>query len=52
MSPITYKFVVYAPAERADTLAIFLLHPYMYSVTMPATKILFHTVAQYYLVVL
>jgi hypothetical protein len=26
------KVVVYAPAERADTLPLFLLYPYMYSV--------------------
>jgi hypothetical protein len=26
------KVVVYAPAERADTLPLFLLDPYMYSV--------------------
>ncbi len=29
---ITYKVAVYAPAERADTLPLFLLYPYMYSV--------------------
>jgi hypothetical protein len=28
----TYKVVVYTPAERADTLPLFLLYPYMYSV--------------------
>jgi hypothetical protein len=32
LSTITYKVVVYAPAERADTLTLFLLHPCMYSV--------------------
>ncbi len=32
ISTITYKVVVYAPAERADTLHLFLLYPYMYSV--------------------
>jgi hypothetical protein len=31
-STITDKVVVYAPAERADTLSLFLLYPYMYSV--------------------
>ncbi len=33
-SPITYKVVeyVYAPAERAETLPLFLLYAYMYSV--------------------
>jgi hypothetical protein len=29
---ITYKVVVYAPAERAAILPLFLLYPYMYSV--------------------
>ncbi len=29
---ITYKVMVYAPTERADTLPLFLLYPYMYSV--------------------
>ncbi len=28
----TRKVVVYAPAERANTLALFFLYPYMYSV--------------------
>jgi hypothetical protein len=32
ISTITYKVVVYAPAERADTLHLFLLYPYMFSV--------------------
>ncbi len=32
ISTISYKVVVYAPAESADTLPIFLLYPYMYSV--------------------
>jgi hypothetical protein len=32
VSTITSKAVVYAPADRADTLPIFLLYPYMYSV--------------------
>jgi hypothetical protein len=31
LSTITSKVVVYAPAERADTLPLFLLYPYMYS---------------------
>ncbi len=30
--PSTYKVVVYASAERADTLPLFLLYPYMYYV--------------------
>jgi hypothetical protein len=32
LSTITYKVVMYAPAERADTLSLFLLYPYMCSV--------------------
>ncbi len=35
ISSITYKVVMYAPAERADTLPPFLLYPKMYSVVMP-----------------
>ncbi len=31
LSTITYKVVVYAPAEMADTLHLFLLYPYRYS---------------------
>jgi hypothetical protein len=34
ISTIMYKVVVNAPAERADTLPIFLLYPYMNSVVM------------------
>jgi hypothetical protein len=34
ISAITYKVVMYAPAERADTLPLFLLYPYMYSVAV------------------
>jgi hypothetical protein len=30
LSTITSKVVVYAPAERARTLRLFLLYPYMY----------------------
>jgi hypothetical protein len=37
ISTITYKFVVYAPAERADTLPLFLRFPYMYSVVQRYT---------------
>ncbi len=33
INTFTYKVVVYAPAERADTLPHFLLYPYMYSVS-------------------
>jgi hypothetical protein len=32
ISTITYKVVVYAPAERADKLPLFLLYPFMSSV--------------------
>ncbi len=32
LSTIISQVVVYAPAERADTLSLFLLYPYMYSV--------------------
>jgi hypothetical protein len=34
LSTITYKVVVYAPAERADTLPLFIFYPYMYSVVL------------------
>jgi hypothetical protein len=34
LSTITYKVVVYGPAERADTLPLFLFYPYMYSVVL------------------
>jgi hypothetical protein len=36
IATITYRVVVYAPAERAGTLPIFLLYPYMYSVVAAA----------------
>jgi hypothetical protein len=29
-----YKFAVYAPAERADTVLLFHLYPFMYSVDL------------------
>ncbi len=32
VSTIMSKVVVYAPAQRAETLPLFLLYPYMYSV--------------------
>ncbi len=36
ISTITYKVVVYAPAEMADILTpLFLLYPYMYTVVIP-----------------
>jgi hypothetical protein len=35
LSTITYKVVVYAPAERAGILPQFLLYPYMYSTPAP-----------------
>ncbi len=31
--------IVYAPAERADTLPLFLLYPYIYSVIATTTRI-------------
>jgi hypothetical protein len=31
LSTIMSKVVVYSPAERADTLSLFLLYPYTYS---------------------
>jgi hypothetical protein len=34
---ITSKVVVYAPAEMADTLPLFLLYTYVYSVDQPAS---------------
>jgi hypothetical protein len=34
---ITYKVAVYAPAERADTLTLFHLYSYLYSVDQPQT---------------
>ncbi len=32
ISTVTYKVVVYIPAERADRLPLYLLYPYMLSV--------------------
>jgi hypothetical protein len=32
---ITYKVAVYAPAEKADTLSLIHLYPYMYSMVWP-----------------
>ncbi len=37
ISTITYKVVVYAPTERADTLPLFLLYSYMFSVMSSST---------------
>jgi hypothetical protein len=34
---ITYKIVVYAPAERANMLLLFLLYAYLYSVAAAST---------------
>ncbi len=34
----TYKFVVYAPGERADQIHRFQIYPYLYSVAMPPLK--------------
>ena len=39
ISTITCKVVVYAPAERADTLPLFLLYPYKYSVVTMTEEI-------------
>jgi hypothetical protein len=39
ISTITYKIVVYTPAERADTLPLFLLYPFVYSVFTPVPKV-------------
>ncbi len=39
LSTIIYKVVVYAPAERADTLPRFLLYPYMYSVVSKVSSL-------------
>ncbi len=46
---ITSKVVVYAPAERADTLPLFLLYTYMYSVaeSIPSRLKLFGCEQQY-----
>ncbi len=38
ISTITYKFVVYAPDERADTLPLFQLYSYMYSVNKTTSQ--------------
>jgi hypothetical protein len=38
LSLITYKVVIYAPAERADTLPLFLLYSIMYSALSPNSK--------------
>ncbi len=35
ISTIKNKVALYAPAERADTVPLFLLYPYMYSVGQP-----------------
>jgi hypothetical protein len=34
VSTIKYKDVVYTPSERANMLPLFLLYPFMYSVTL------------------
>ncbi len=34
ISTIKYKAVVYAPAERADTLPLLPLYPFMFSVVL------------------
>jgi hypothetical protein len=40
ISTITYNVVVYASADRADTLLLFLRFPYMYSASKQASIIL------------
>ncbi len=35
LSTIVSKVVVYAPAERAETLPLFILYSYMYTVIAP-----------------
>ncbi len=37
----SHKVVVYTPAERVDTLPLFLLYPYMYSVSVPMYRVHF-----------
>jgi hypothetical protein len=41
LSTVMSKVVVYAPAERADALPLFLLYPYIYSVTVNTVEIIF-----------
>jgi hypothetical protein len=41
ISTITYEVVVYTRAERADTLPLFLLYPYMYSVQITINVLLY-----------
>ncbi len=38
VSTITYNVVVYAPADRVDTLPLFLIYPYRYSVEAKSVK--------------
>jgi hypothetical protein len=45
ISTITYKVVVYAPADRADILSLFLLYPYMYSLVHVRMTMLFECVS-------
>jgi hypothetical protein len=40
LTTITSTIVVYAPAERADTIPLFLLYPYMYSVVPTDTLLI------------
>ncbi len=52
ISTITCKVVVYAPAEWADILTLFLPYPYMYSVvsssTMPHSTYVIHITKIYF----
>jgi hypothetical protein len=47
ISTIMYKVLVYSPAEREDTLPLFLLHPYMYSVSATYTDVVDDTIYKY-----
>ncbi len=46
ISTITYKVVMYAPAQKADTLHLFLLYPYMYSLLCGHSYIQVYTKCQ------
>jgi hypothetical protein len=48
ISTITYKVVMYAPAEKEGTLLFFLLYPYMYSVILSPSCALCLAVSIYY----
>jgi hypothetical protein len=48
LSTITSKVVVYATAERADTLPLFLLYPYMYSLVQDMDIVFFRGLFYFY----